>query len=95
MPENTKVTKKDIEKKTKRVNLTLTIEEFDSLNLIAEFRGIEHTSAAKMLLIPEMQKEASRILKVEKYVPKAQRGMKILWVKKYLIKVNTYRFQSE
>lgn len=78
MPAKKKVSKKDIQKRTKRVNLTLSIEEFDSLNLIAEFRGIEHTSAAKMLLIPEITKEAERILKKEHYVPKSQRGLKIL-----------------
>jgi hypothetical protein len=78
MPARSKVSKKDLQKSTKRVNLTLSIEEFDKLNLIAEFRGKEHTSIAKMLLIPEINKEAKRILTVEKYVPKSQRGMKLL-----------------
>jgi hypothetical protein len=78
MPAKKTVSKKDIEKRTKRVNLTLSIEEFDKLNLIAEFRGMEHTSIAKMMLIPEINKEATRILKVEKYVPKSQRGLKFL-----------------
>lgn len=78
MPAAKKVTKKDIQKKTKRVNLTLSISDFDKLNLIAEFRGMEHTSIAKMLLIPEIDKEAKRILEKEHYVPKSQRGIKLL-----------------
>lgn len=77
MPARSKVSKKDLQKSTKRVNLTLSITEFDKLNLIAEFRGMEHTSIAKMLLIPEINKEAKRILTVEKYTPKSQRGIKL------------------
>lgn len=78
MATKTKVTKKNIQQDKKRVNLTLSIEEFDLLNLIAEFRSAEHTSVAKTLLMPEVRKEAKRILNVEKYVPKSQRGLKLL-----------------
>ncbi|MFA5235082.1 MAG: hypothetical protein WC390_11845 [Sulfurimonas sp.] len=78
MAGKTKVTKKDLKKGTKRVNITLSIKEFDSLSTIAEFKGIEHTTAAKMLLIPEINKEIKRILVTEKYTPENQRGIKAL-----------------
>lgn len=78
MAAKTKVSKADLNRGVKRVNLTLTIEEFDKLAVIAEFKGTEHTTAAKTLLIPEINREAKRILVTEKYVPKNQRGLKIL-----------------
>jgi len=78
MAAKTKVTKSDLKKGVKRVNITLTIAQFDLLNIIAEFKGIEHTTAAKSILIPEIQKESKRILTVEKYTPKSQRGIKLL-----------------
>jgi hypothetical protein len=78
MAAKTKVTKSDLKKGVKRVNITLTISEFDKLVLIAEYKGIQATSVAKSLLMPELEKEAKRILVTEKYVPKNQRGLKLL-----------------
>lgn len=73
-----KVTKADLKKGTKRVNITFTISEFDELSIYAEYKGLQATTAAKSLLLPELKKEVHRILKVEKYVPKSQRGLKML-----------------
>jgi hypothetical protein len=78
MAAKTKVTKADLKKGVKRVNITLTISEFDKLGIIAEYKGIQATSVAKSLLMPELEKEAKRILVTEKYVPKNQRGLKLL-----------------
>lgn len=79
MATKTKVTKEDLNRGYKRVNITLTIEEFDKLTIISEYKGIDHhTTAAKSLLIPEINKEAKRILVTEKYIPKTQRGLKAL-----------------
>lgn len=78
MAAKTKVTKADLKKGVKRVNITLTISEFDKLGIIAEYKGIQATSIAKSLLMPELEKEAKRILVTEKYVPKNQRGLKLL-----------------
>lgn len=78
MAAKTKVTKADLKKGVKRVNITLTIAEFDKLGIIAEYKGIQATSVAKSLLMPELEKEAKRILVTEKYVPKNQRGLKLL-----------------
>lgn len=73
-----KVTKADLKKGTKRVNITFTITEFDELSIYAEYKGLQATTAAKSLLLPELKKEIHKILKVEKYVPKVQRGIKAL-----------------
>lgn len=78
MAAKTKVTKKDLIKGVKRVNITLSIQEFDLLNVVSEYNNIEHTTQAKSILMKEVIRESERIIKKEKYVPKAQRGEKLI-----------------
>ncbi len=77
MAAKTKITEKDLKRKTKRVNLTFTIEEFDLLSIISESKGIEHTTCAKSILIPEINRIAKNLLIKEKYIPKTQRGLNL------------------
>lgn len=62
----------------KRVNLVLTIQEYDKLSIYAEAKNIPTTTAAKSLLMPKLESEVETLLKKEKYVPKAARGIKAL-----------------
>lgn len=78
MASKTKVSKGDIQKGYKRVNITLSIQEFDLLSICAEFDSIEHTTKAKSILMKEVNKEAKRIIEKEKYIPKSQRGIKAI-----------------
>jgi hypothetical protein len=78
MSEKTKITKKNIETERKRVNLTLDLKTFDLLFLIAEAKNTNHTTIAKMLLTPEIERVAKDLFEKQKYVPKAQRGLKFL-----------------
>lgn len=67
------VTKADLQAGKKRVNLTLSIPEFDDLFLVAEYNKINYTTLANSLVIKETRAEAAKIRKTD-YVPIAQRG---------------------
>lgn len=67
------VGKKDIEAGNKRVNLTLSIPEFDDLFLVAEHQKISFTSLACSWVVQRSREEAARIRK-SGYIPIAQRG---------------------
>ncbi len=78
MAAKSKVTKEDLKKNKKRVNITLDIKMFDLLCVIAESKNTNHTTIAKMLLCPEIERVAKDLLDKKKYIPKSQRGIKFL-----------------
>lgn len=67
------ITKKDLENGMKRVNLTLSISEFDDLHLVSEYKKINFTTLACSYVVQAARDEAKRIRK-EGYIPEAQRG---------------------
>lgn len=78
MAAKVKMNKSVIKAGFKRVNLKLSIAEYDNLAIYAEAKNIPATTAAKSLLMPTLEKEVETLLKKEKYVPKAERGIKAL-----------------
>jgi len=78
MPAKVKMNKTILKAGFKRVNLKLSIAEYDQLSIYAEAKNIPATTAAKSLLMPIVEKEVETLLKKEKYVSKAARGMKAL-----------------
>lgn len=68
------IKKRDFETGMKRVNICLTLSEFDDLNLVAEYNGFSHNgSCARHIVITDLRKKVELIRKIG-YVPKAQRG---------------------
>ena len=78
MAAKVKMNKSVIKAGFKRVNLKLSIAEYDNLSIYAEAKNIPATTAAKSLLMPILEKEVETLLEKEKYVPKAARGIKAL-----------------
>jgi hypothetical protein len=78
MAAKVKMNKTVIKAGFKRVNLKLSIAEYDKLSIYAEAKNIPATTAAKSLLMPIIEKEVETLLKKEKYVPKAARGISVL-----------------
>ena len=73
MPRIAKITKDDIERNVKRVNISMSIQEFDNLALCAEFNKMNTgTYAASRLKI--MSREESGRIRKSGYVPIAMRG---------------------
>lgn len=56
----------------KRVNLTLSLMQFDDLFICAEFKNIPFTTLAQSWVIEKSREEAKKILK-NGYIPIAQR----------------------
>ena len=73
MPKFPEVTRQDIERGGKRVNICLSIKEFDDLLLCAEFNGVVPGTIAASWLKMRIRDEAAAVRK-SKDVPKAQRG---------------------
>lgn len=67
------VTGKEIDSGKKRVNLTLSLSEYDDLHLTAEHQNITLTTLACSWVVQRAREEAGKIRK-SGYVPKAQRG---------------------
>lgn len=78
MAAKVKMNKTVIKAGFKRVNLKLSIAEYDKLSIYAKAKNIPATTAAKSLLMPIIEKEVETLLKKEKYVPKAARGISAL-----------------
>lgn len=71
------ITKKDLESGSKRVNMTLTIREFEELCLCAEYQKIEYTSLSHSWVVQRSRDESAKIRK-SGYVPESQRGESFL-----------------
>lgn len=72
----TRVTKRDLESGRKRVNMSLSIPEFDDLNLVAEYQKIDFTTLAHSWVTVRARDEAGKIRKTD-YVPESQRGLNL------------------
>lgn len=67
------VGRKELESGKKRVGLSLSIEQFDDLFIVAEFMNIPFTTLAQSWVIEKSRDEAKKIL-ISGYIPIAQRG---------------------
>ena len=73
MPKAPKVTRQDIERGGKRVNISLSIKEYDDLMLCAEYNNLMPGAIAASWLKMRVRDESAAIRRT-KYVPIAQRG---------------------
>ena len=64
---------RDIDAGRKRINLTLSIEEFNDLLIVAEKQKMEFTTLAGSWVRQRATEESARILK-SGYIPIASRG---------------------
>jgi len=64
-----KISKKDIKAGIKRLNLSLTIDDYESLILVAEYKGIAMPGTmALSILLPEIRK-ISAVLRKNDLIP--------------------------
>jgi hypothetical protein len=69
-----RITKQDIEKDFKRVNLSLSIEDAENLFLVAEYNGNQKPTALASAWVKQRASIEAQAVRKTAYVPKAQRG---------------------
>ena len=68
-----KINGRDINRGKKRINITLSLREFEDLLTVAEEQGLEFTSIAGSWVKQRARDECAKLLK-KGYVPIAARG---------------------
>lgn len=76
-----KVTKNDIKRGIKRLNISLSIKDIDNLKIVSESQKLKPTTLAGSWVALRAKKEASELLK-SGYMPKVSRGGNLFSEKK-------------